>query len=409
MKVYRYIHTFLLALALLACSPKDEVVDVNYVGIDKISRIELSPNGPLLVRDGKSALSFAVRCFYYADEAKSKEVLYLADRLPLDKITITSSEGRNFSALESYSTSSSLSEVSFKAKINGVTSPEVTVPLVDADNEEYPMLRIPLTFFVVYAPRDMVYTDKLDRATLQAMVDRANKVFAGELYKAPSTGNARMQFYIKDIKPTAITTEDSHHTRIAKYVNDNLLQGSDKSVHIWLLNTSVHNGLQTSSMRPYYTSADPNNIPGLKLRQVKSVDTNKNKVVDMRDRTIDLDATDVGITMSFTDVYRNATGSAEFRFEGLLGQYYGLLRTGYNGDVKDYNGDADYCNDTYTYNVRFGETLKKVMTKDADATPIFYKSYNIMDKGSASLALSQEQVKRIRRVILECPYRGQGH
>lgn len=398
-----------LGIALLACNPKDEVVDVRSLGIERISRIELSANGPQLVRDGVNALNFNVRCFYSADADKTREVLFLGDRLPLDKINITSSDGQIFKANESYSTTSTEEEISFTAHINKLSSAPTSVSLIDADTEVYPDLRIPLTFHIVYAPRDIVYVDQLDATTLGAMVDRANKVFAGSLYKAPSTGNARMQFYIKDITRNAIEEESGRYNKLPGYIRDNLMTGSDKTVHIWLLSSSVLTNLESRKVKPSYTQGEPDDIQGLRLSKVTSVDTDKHKITLANGKEKELNPTDVGITMSFTDVYRNAVGSSGFRFETLLGQYYGLLSTGYNAKVEAYTGDTDYCPDTYSYDVRLGETLKHVMTKDTSASPIIYKSYNIMDKNGACLALSQAQVKRIRQVVKDCPYRGQGH
>ncbi|MGP1591677.1 MAG: hypothetical protein ACTTHI_07780 [Prevotella sp.] len=51
--------------------------------------------------------------------------------------------------------------------------------------------------------------------------------------------------------------------------------------------------------------------------------------------------------------------------------------------------------------------MKSTLTNTLQPKSFVYDSFNIMDTPSRSASLSVDQVKRIRQVIKDCPYRQQ--
>lgn len=415
MNIRPYIlYTLGLVALLSACSPKDEEVEPKYFGPEQISRIELSPNGPQLIRNGQNELSFALRCYYYADEARTQEVLYPADRLPLDDISITSSDGQTLKASESYRTRSTEPSISFTAKLGSISSQPTSVELIDPERETYTKIRVPVSFTAIYAPTSAIYADSLRRDVLEGILARANKVFSGELAKGPSSGNAQIEFYFHSLNRVPVASPSDYTSeKLKERIKTSLMGDSHRVLQVWVLSTSTYNDLRSTRIAPAFTLGNPDDLRGLTLAKATSVNTSTRKItVENSNGSTsekDIEPVNAGIITSFADLYQNSTGYTEHRFEQLLGRFYGLLPTGLNNSRNNYNGrDADHCADTYTYNSSGVGLLKQVLQVGSNVQPLFYKSYNVMDAQSATTTLSQAQVKRIRQVIKDCPYRQQG-
>lgn len=415
MNIKSYIlYTLGLVGLLSACSPKDEDLKTKYFDPEQISRIELSPNGPQLIRNGRNELNFALRCYYYADESRTQEVLYPADRLPLEAITIRSSDGQTLKANEAYRTRSTGASVSFTAHLGNISSQPTSVELISETSEQYEKIRVPISFTAIYTPTSAIYADSLRRDVLENIIARANKVFSGELAKSPSSGNAQIEFYFHSVKRVLVSDPKEYTgSKLNERIKKDMLGDSHKVLQVWVLSSSTFDGLRTNRIAPAYTQGNTSDLPGLNLSVASNVDTSTQEITYTNSRgqvkTDQISPINAGIVTSFADLYQNSTGATDYRFEQLLGRFYGLLPTGLNNVRNNYDGrDADHCPDTYTYNSSGVGLLKQVLQVGSDVQPLFYKSYNVMDTQSTTTSLSQAQVKRIRQVIKDCPYRQQG-
>lgn len=94
--------------------------------------------------------------------------------------------------------------------------------------------------------------------------------------------------------------------------------------------------------------------------------------------------------------------------EDLLGTFYGLLPSYYN----TWEGAPDdFCDDTYTAAYTYMSIEKWTFQEDRaddkhkNGQEIYYNSYQIMDVYSPAYTITYDQVKRIRTVIENCPFR----
>lgn len=381
----------LSTILITACNRDEVLEDTIPVSMESISRMDLSPNGPVLIANGDNELRFFVECFYFGDAEKTEEKRFLNDRLDLSQITIESSDGQTFKANEAYRTRATTDSVRFTAIYRGVRSPSVAVALRQPDTSVLPRLRIPIVFTAVYSNRASVYLNNFDEALLQKVVDRANRVFAGKMLKTPSSVDTRIEFYIKTIRKRNIT--EAQDDELADFMAENFMTELETALHVWVLDRSALYGLRSANIKPRYTLGNPSDIPGLGLKQVTAVPNVE-----------DVAAENAVLIVSYGDLYQNDSGRANHRFETLLGRYYGLLSPSMSGTSKYTGQDVDYCADTYDYDRQSSTLLKHTLAVDGQRSYV-YDSYNIMDTPGACLAVSYDQAKRIRQVIKDCPYR----
>ncbi len=113
-----------LALGVASCDNELESAETTYITFDEVDSLVVSPNSPVLVADGTSQLSFLVTA-YYKVTAKDSSILaypYRTDRVPLDKITITSSEGKTIAAQDVYTTTTDSDSLHFTASYGSMSS-----------------------------------------------------------------------------------------------------------------------------------------------------------------------------------------------------------------------------------------------------------------------------------------------
>lgn len=405
----QYIMPVVLLLALGSC--KKGVYDVQetiYIGADKINRIELSPNSPVLVADGKSELSFKVKCYYPVND--SVNVAMIQDRIPFDKLIIESSEGKKISPNEPYVTSTDMRSLTFTCKYGNIASEPVKVDIYPAAQEKYEPIVVPIRVYVLYNEKNLAQAEGIDVEFMQTMFDRVNKVFSGELKHAPSTCDSKISFKVADVikRQTAVENKD-----IPKFISDNLMKDVDKYFTIWIADgfgVWWSGGFTTTDCIPAYTLGDPANIPGL----------NKLKHIDSVEDIEELKPQNVGLGITYNDLFSMANPSGSTRLERTIGQYYGLLNTYHSDEDKELtNGDLDFCYDTFSYISRFFTLEKqtfpykveKMVDENGEEVEKrfyhYYDSFNIMDEISSATTVSRDQVKRIRQVIKDCPHRQQ--
>lgn len=378
-------------LLISGCSSDVNFMETQRIEADGIVRMDISPNSMVLNADGKSELSFRVRCFYKVDTV---EVQLLEERVPLDKIMVTSSDGKTFKANETYVTTAQTDSVSFSAVLGTVRAPQVKVALRQPAPLALTPLRVPIVFVSLYTEQTKAQMENISQELLQQMVDQANKAFSGNQMKAPNGCDAAMQFYVKEYQTIKLTDEEAESTD--KYIQDKLLSDCDKVIYVWLMNT-VRWRLREDRIHPQYTFGDPKDIPGIDFEKVSSLAEITN-----------LEPNEVGIAMTFADVYQQKTGYESRPFTRLLGRFYGLLETGVNPTKYKNEKDVDYCPDTLPYFTSNGTVEKQSIPLNKSGLQYIFNSYNIMDRNSTGVSVSRDQVLRIRQVIKDCPYRQQG-
>lgn len=426
MKHLYKIIVFIAALILFSCQKEMEVAEVQFVGLDKISRVELHPNSPQLIADGKAELRFKVKLYYLNGE---EEVAMIADRVPLNEIKITSSDGKTFSANEGFSTTAKAGEMTFTCSVGKTISPKVSVQLTLPEQLNYEKVTVPIIFHAVYTKDTKNNVKEFTPELLQRIVDRANKVFAGELINAPSSYNSDIQFEIARINKVEISAGNSqggypggHGSNTAyDYISENLMTDPSTYLNIWVMDVvEEHGPFAMSHCVPQYTFGNPDDIPGLQLMPILDI----SEVEEIKPEN-------VGIAISFAEIYSLMMGRYGVdteRFEMRLGRFYGLLPTGRGedegGDYSDgeygdggYDeapapkpnkyADLDYCDDTFSYEYRYFKIEKKAFPLDGDesAPRYLFDSFNIMDDFSACNTISRDQVKRIRQVMKDCAFR----
>lgn len=431
------------ALILFACQKETEIAKVEFMGLDKVSRIELHPNSPQLIADGKAELKFKVKLYYKNGE---DEVAMIADRVPLEEIKITASDGKTFTANQGYSTTATTDEATFTCAIGSIVSPEVSVELTSAVQPIYEKVVIPIIFHAIYTKDTKNSVKEFTPELLQRIVDRANKVFARKLINAPSSCDSGIQFEIAHVNKVEISVQKSEwgtpESNLAQsaydYIAENLMTDPSTYLNIWVMDVvSDHGNFAMGHCIPKYTYGNPEDIPGLKLKQI----SDESEVEEVKPEN-------VGIGISFAEVYSLMMGRYGVdteRFEMRLGRFFGLLPTGRGegegsiddehngGDEGDWDGsdegdwdggdegnwdedpapkpslyaDLDYCDDTYSYEYRFFKIEKKTFPLNGEESgkTYLFDSFNIMDDLSACNTISRDQVKRIRQVMQDCAFR----
>ena len=380
----------LAAVAFTACSNDEEFPELTPVSLDRISRIDLSPNAPVLNADGTSKLDFIVRCYYKVD---TLELRLPEERIPYSELNIADDQGNTFNIRNGYTSTSTADSVAFTATFRTLTSPQAKVALRQTADLGLTKLRIPLRFNVIYAERDKEEVANINVALINSMLERVNKVFAGTIENAPNGYDAKMEFYLKEYRTTQITPAQSENidTYLASQQND-----SAEVVNVWLLSNFATSDLREGECKPAYTLGSKSDLPGLDLSEIESL-AEVEKFYPQ----------EYGIAMSFSDLYQYASGNYTYAFGYLLGVYYGLLDTG-AGSSEDGDSPVDYCDDTYNYRRGVSSIRKNTIADMANRRTYTYDSFNIMGRPSRSSSLSKDQVKRIRQVIKDCPLRQQG-
>lgn len=397
MKHIALIIAILSTIAISSCKGTDDnFIEPKAISSNAISRIEISPNSMVLNANGKSELNFLVRCYYKVD---SQEVQMLADRVPVEQIKIACSTGKIFTPNSPFTTKNTNDSISFTATFNNIKSNTVKVALRKLNNLQLKPLRIPIVFVALYTDKQAQSIQNINKKLLQKIIQHANDAFMGAKANTPNGSDAKMQFYLKEYKTQIISNEDDQD--INQYIKKNQLSDVQNAVYVWLVN-SVPWRMNESKIAPKYILDNAEDLPGIKWTKLK-----QKKEFDNLLKKQQVDPTNVGIVMTFNDVYQQQTGYASREFNRLLGRFYGLLPTSVNPNNYDNQKDIDYCDDTFSYIEYKGTVEKQTIPYTAKKVNYFYYSYNIMDNYSTSVSLSVDQVKRIRQVIKHCLCRQQ--
>lgn len=408
-------------LLLFACGQDEFESYLIPKGTDDIIEVSLHPNSPVLMADGKAELTFRIRAYtevdgwqavaYTVDGATlvrdslfTDTVALNMDRIPADRIRITASNGETVNGL-TYSTTAAAGEVTFTCQIGDITSAPCRVQLIKPAQPTFTPRTIPVVFHLMYTSNSKSIAEGVDEQFVTEVLDRLNRVFAGNFAPAPSYLDTKITFVPLEMDNNGMQLQEkgihrvdvsSVTTSMNKYIttaSNKLLWKPEEILNIWVYEISSG---KADSKGPKYVLDNGTEIPGLSL----SVLSNPSEAA------ISV-PTDAGIVMPISTIFSSKRGaSLATRFEYLFGKFFGLLDTQETGEGK-YNGtDTDYCSDTYVprYGM-IGVTKRTAVVKGSTEEPVYYNSYNIMESASASTTISYEQALRIRKVMENCPLR----
>lgn len=409
----------LLLSATTACDNTTRVPEVKSVGIEAIDEILLSPQSPVLIADGKSELSFNVRCYYTTNGVRAR---MLEDRMPWDQITITSSEGKTIPAKGSYSTTSEARELTFQAKLGSLTSRPVPVTLYPASSPTYEPRVVPVRVIVFYEKKNASSVESLTKELIQQQMERVNKVFSGSFApKAPSVGSTGLTFEIKKVDFQTIDGDLTDYYSFNKFilpvVKKSYMDTADQELTIWVVDGRLGRNNGPYDCRPTITTGSPEDLKGLKMEKKEGYPYDPKAT----------EPNQVGLFMSTYQLFACINNTSnDYRWETILGSYYGLLSTGGDpeANLDKMYADDDYCPDTFSYKrgmlTREKRTFPLEVTKikettDENGMPTTRKEYyyvymstNVMDEISSCSVITRDQAARIRQVVRDCPLRQQG-
>lgn len=258
-------HITKIALTLLlpllgttGCDNRVRVPEVPGVGPDAITEISLSPESPVLIADGKAELTFLVRCYYQVGKTKAR---MLEGRLPLDKITITSSEGKTIKATDPYTTTTDRETLSFTAKIGDITSTPITVHIYPATDTEYDPIIVPVRIYAFYEPQNATAAQGITLEVLQPHFRRLSDVFSGKLDpNSPTGASAGITFDLKEVKKIALK-ESSEFKPVKEQVRKKYLANAANEISIWIMDGRIGWKDGIDYCVPSITTGDPNNSP----------------------------------------------------------------------------------------------------------------------------------------------------
>ena len=387
----------LAATSLSGCKGDELPGEMQTAGIDNVKRIVLSPNSLALVADGKSELAFQVDFYYSLDGRTDSLSRMLPDRVPLDEVTITASDGKQLTPADVYTTTANAEEMTFTAEYGGMKSTPVTAKLYPAEQEKYEPLTIPVVFKVLYSPVTVGETVALTDSLFQAIIDRTNQVFKGTLMNAPSKADAGVTFTLQSVDRIGVTQEEEEDWYfLDTWFEENSDGNEEEVLTVWV--TSMSN-YDLSYATPWFTLGNADELPWIAPDEYASID-------ELRDDW-SFGVSDMGINLTFRDILRTLSGEG-MRFEYALGTFYGLVEPSFlPEDYKD-GLDADLCADTYTYNARFSNFNKQTFP-DGGGNVVRYKSFNLMESPSSCMVITRDQARQLRQVMKDVPFRQQGY
>lgn len=404
------------AILLFACGKEEFDSYLIPQGTEDIIKVALYPNSPVLIADGKAQLTFKVQAFIEIQSRTSitynengvtmvRDSFFLdtttliTDRIPEDRISITTGNGEKING-KTFSTTSDASEITFTCQIGKIKSKPCTVKLIKPEIPEWTPIKVPVVFHLLYNTTTKSIAEGVNEKYVTEVLDRLNKVFAGTFAPAPSYLDTKITFVPAATDANGMPLAEKGINRVdlkaakvgayeeSDYILDNLVWNPDGFLNIWLYET-----WNSSSERPMYILDNGEEIEGLDLTPVHDISEAEISYPE-----------DAGIIIPITSVFSIKDGTSDIRYEFLFGKFFGLYGTdeedGYEGE------DSDYCTDTYvSLYGPIGIAKRTAIPAGSEEEPIYYDSFNIMDSYSASTTVSYEQALRIRKVIENCPLR----
>lgn len=416
-KTYRDIFGLAVCLSLpvlTACSPDDEpVADIHHADAGAMTRIELKPQNTRLIADGKATLDLLPLVYYTAGE---EEMQMLADRVGEDWFEYTANGqpvGRYYSTKEQSLVGKQV-ELKVVAKDNrqlaGTSTVTILAPAVK--KKEYV---IPVVFHVIRERSDEERTGLVyEKALFDQMIERFNKVFAGEASTSPVGVDTYIRFkaarFAEDgtllLEPgvNRVLVDDKmlESPHYAELIRSNRLNWNpQRYLNIWLFQRGQKSltDAQTGSCKPAYRESGATEEPqGLAL-------------VDYVPGTSEFAVDNSGIIYQISSIkYGLRSATANTIYPGYnelihyVGTYLGLLPSfGIPYPLPDIPNGEDYCDDTVPYMIQPGQS-NEYSYKTTDTC--HFLSENLMDDPTGfHNSVSKQQAERMHWVLEHCPDR----
>lgn len=405
-----------LALLFFACGKNEFDSYLIPQGTEDIIEVALYPNSPVLIADGKAQLTFKIRAYtevqartsvpYYEDGVTMvRDSFFLdtttlnADRIPEDQITIIASNGEKVQG-RTFSTTANAGEITFTCRIGDKASEPCTVKLIKPEIPVFTPIRIPVVFHILYTSKNKTLSEGINTQLMAEMLERLNKVFAGTFAPSPSsldtkitfvqaeTDNNNLPLLEKGINRFDLDAANVSEYGVDNFIVKNLIWDPQKYLNVW-----IYSARDPIAENPKYVLDNETEIAGLKLKKINDLSEIKISYPE-----------NAGIILPISSIFKIKNGNGGTRLEFFVGKFFGLFETSGKDDYKD--EDTDYCSDTYIpLYERIGILKRTAIPHDSDEKPIYYDSFNIMDKFTASTTISYEQAIRIRKVSDNCPLR----
>lgn len=401
--IYNILILTLIACSLSGCNGSQEPVPNAVYGVEHASKLVLSPNSPVLVADGTSALSFSGDFYYTTPATKDSLFLLLPDRVDQSKVVIKSSDGKTFTAADSYTCNDdSPREVTFTANYGSLTSDPVTVQLYPASKPVESRREIPVTVYLFSSDKTAHLASDLTDDYLGQVIDELNRICDGSAYPtAPSKGDLGVTYKLTKVSRKKIKPEEEKRDYLSDFCRKKKLYDSAKDMlYIMIITPSTTS--PDMEIVPKYTFGDPKSLPGVRregLTPIHSIDEVKDQLV----------STDICIDLSFTLLQTYSSHVAASAIAYRLGLFYGLISSEVDTRFADLKGktDVDYCPDTYTVDRTFSGT-RMVTIPLQNGARYRYRPLHVMESEGPSYVFTADQAKRIKVAMRDIPFRGQG-
>ncbi|MEQ2976498.1 MULTISPECIES: hypothetical protein [Butyricimonas] len=415
---------------LLSCEKQEYESWRTFPDVSKVTRVNLSPNSPVLIADGKAELTFKVKAYMGVEDIRTIElenedgvivkdstfrdtIEIKEDRIPKEDIKIYLEDGTPVDW--AFRTTEHAGEtLRFKASVYGVESEVREVRIIEKPEVNFEHITIPLIFHLLYKEDEAYQYENITTEMLQGMVDRLNRVMKNDMINAPSSVDLNVTFELAETDNLGKPLKERGINRVQlwdgidgnSYINDYLIWDLDKYLNIW-----VGEHQDEYSLRIQYPQYILDNGSELQMDEWRTLQ----KVESVEDASY-WGYTEVGIALNKKHLYNmpNASNWADMggtseRFESCIGQFFGLYPTWWS----PYGGAADdFCSDTYTgtdMSLHFEkwtyEPGAPSKNEYKNGHEIYFDSFNIMDQNTFCSTITYEQALRMRTVMENCPFR----
>ena len=408
----------LALISVVACSPEQaEILDLSS-SIDEVKFLELRADHKTLLPDGQAVMGFHVVAYgvgdftTYEEEEENGEIIYTQgtsrdtfeiplDRLPAGCVKVYDQEGNEVEDMEYSTTDQTVRTLSFYAQIGDLRSNELEITIREIPDESYEEIVVPVIFHVLVPAATIAPSYNVSQDELQRRIEDLNNIFNRRLTTDPNGGNAKITFRLAEYDPNGGMLVEVGKNKVdideawssaeyREFIESELVWDPTRYLNIWLADASSRYGWPTDRLE------GTEEIPGLSTTEVPSFTAD-----DMSDLS------DVGLLINISD-FLDTESRDIFDISMALGEYYGLLYTDQDDNDDFVDGDNDYCPDTYSYYSGYSSGIYKnnrLYREDENAQYEWFTSFNIMDSYSRKNSVTVDQVKRIRKVLEQCPSR----
>lgn len=398
MKIKYCLYSLMLLQGILACTPDDDMI-VDFSEFE-IAKVELGADHRQLIADGVSTLTLNPMLFqaytYQTDEGKDSLVY---GKIPVDRVAEGTvqyflEDGTPLKDGKYRTTDFSKSEIGFYFTANGLKSNVFKVAIRKPFAEDaYQIITYPVVFHVI---QDKTKVDLGQGVGSDIILEAFNTIcntFSRQASVSPNGADTKIRFRLAEYDPEGKKMVEKgihYHPMTYQEVYDLTFQSVKnnpeicwdykKYLNIWIVD------MMSGVRAPKYilNTADRDQVKGINFTPISLSEVESQSY----------DSREIGPMFNAKDFAIEDVGYAT-----EMGKFFGLLST---------NGE-DYCDDTFRYkpyvepwNTEGNASNSRL--KISDDGLIFY-SVNIMDNSTYKNTISMDQVKRIRMITDNCPFR----